>query len=190
MPTHDHSVYSSAESSDTRVRFRPELGRPSNQSGVRVQATQETATVHRRRLAQRQCRRAEVERIGTHAITELIVTNNYQTKENAMTATSYGELLHDVQQRARQLDTQLLTSATVSVALFGIIGGPWGAEGTIRNGASESLAVTFLIILSLSVFPSVLARPFVVPAPNHDSGTRSKAIGLELDENCVRSTAT
>ena len=107
-----------------------------------------------------------------------------------MATTSYGELLHDVQQRAHQLETQLLISASVSIALFGIIGGLWGAGSIVWNYANKSLAFTFLIILSLPVFSSALARPFVVPTPNHGSGTRSKAIGLELDEYCVRSTAT
>ena len=59
-----------------------------------------------------------------------------------MTATSYGELLHDVQQRARQLDTQLLTSATVSVALFGIIGGPWGSLGSGRYHTERCQRIT------------------------------------------------
>ena len=105
-----------------------------------------------------------------------------------MTSASWESLLRDAQSRAQQLEKLHLTIAAFGVTVFTLAGSPILEGEVMTRDARWILVSVYLFALGSVVLLNWVARPFVVPAPDHDEPISYSGTDISLIEYCVKNT--
>ena len=118
------------------------------------------------------------------------ISGTTQARElSNMTSPDWQEVMKQAQERAKNLATLMLTLVSISVVAFAFVMESRLDDLMARDAALWFVAVVHLLALVVALGLTLVAKSFVVPAPNNRKSGACSSATLDLFRYCAENTA-